>query len=200
MNLKKTLGLYLLTFITCGYAVAQDSLKSDKVKRFEIGLRIGSPDLLTLHGNIILPILNNRIVTGITGGWYSINKNDAYLWGINLDYYFKHAGKGLFVGTEFERNIFKFQNVDQSANYGLTYSIDYKYYYRYYNFYMGYACIWDKLYFVPDIGITYWHMDNYMIETLNSKTNSISLTEPVKNGIKTNVLGLLIRLSFGYRF
>jgi len=184
-------GLYLNT-------TAQDTTATATLKRFGVGISFGSPDFLTINGMYILPALQNRLVVGITGGCLKINPITSYEWGVNFDYYMKHAGKGFFAGVQFERSILKLPNENESID-GNTYSISYRYFYRYYNFYAGYTCVWNKFYATPQLGLTYVHTDNYEIENIAYESLKIKLSGP-NDGFKTTSFLPLIRLAFGYKF
>jgi len=193
--------LFIISF--CIPSTAQDSSNTQKRKPFEIGLSIGSPELISLHGVCFLPGLNNHVTIGARAGWFKLNEITSILWGVNIDYYIKHTGKGLYFGAEFERNSIKIRNpTNQTIIDEFTYSttFDYKYFYRYYCFYAGYACIWDKFYVTPELGIAYSHTDNYIIETVLIKNITETVTEPLYPQLKANTVGLLLRLSVGYRF
>jgi hypothetical protein len=193
--------LFIISF--CLPSTAQDSSNTQKRKPFEIGLSLGSPELISLHGVYFLPGLNNHVTIGARAGWYKINEIKSILWGVNIDYYIKHSGKGLYFGAEFERNSIKLSNPTNNTvidDFTFATTFDYTYYYRYYSFYAGYACIWDKFYVTPELGICCSHTDNYVIETVLIKNITKTVTEPLNPQLKANEVGLLLRLSVGYRF
>jgi len=198
------IGLWISFFLCiCGSVIAQDSMKTNKVKPFELGLTIGSPELISIQGKCFLPYLNNHVAVGVKGGWFKINSLTSVLWGINIDYYIKNSSKGLYVGAEFLRNSLNSNNPDNPGiSEGLVYTttIDYTYYYKYYGIYTGYSFVWKKFYINPELGIDYSYKDNYVLETVIINNKLMSVTEPLNPQLKKYGIDPLFRLSFGYRF
>ena len=202
MKIKNIISALLLICVFCS-TNAQDSTKSDRVKRFKLGISIGSPELISLHGEGLLPGLNNHLAVGARAGWFKLNTITSLLWGVNVNYYINNKGKGIYVGAEFERNSLYSNNPEMTGfSQSMIYSntTNYKYYYRYYCFYGGYACVWNKLFFTPELGVGFSHEDNYVEEKVTINNKSMSITEPLNPQLKKNGMGLVLRLSFGYRF
>jgi len=81
-----------------------DSLKiEDKSKLISLGAKIGIPNLASLNGEIILPILDNHFAPYIDYGAFNLDIDDTESdlnyaeYGIN--FYFSNKGKGLYAGA-----------------------------------------------------------------------------------------------------
>lgn len=128
----------ILSLISTAYVSAQDSSITDgasKSKTISIGVKIGAPNILSLNGEFVLPILNNHIAPFIDYGSFSLDIENTqadlkYLeYGLNI--YFGNKGKGLYVGAgsgkltnEFTFNDLTFEDNGVSLKGSATTSLD----------------------------------------------------------------------------
>ena len=96
----------ILSIISTAYVSAQDiSIKDSisKSKTISIGVKAGAPNILSLNGEFVLPILNNHLAPFVDYGSFSLDIENTqadlkYLeYGLNI--YFGNKGKGLYVGA-----------------------------------------------------------------------------------------------------
>ena len=128
----------VLSLISTAYVSAQDSSITDgasKSKTISIGVKVGAPNILSLNGEFVLPILNNHIAPFIDYGSFSLDIENTqadlkYLeYGLNI--YFGNKGKGLYVGAgsgkltnEFTFNDLTFEDNGVSLKGSATTSLD----------------------------------------------------------------------------
>ena len=128
----------ILSLISTAYVSAQDSSITDgalKSKIISIGVKVGAPNILSLNGEFVLPILNNHIAPFIDYGSFSLDIENTqadlkYLeYGLNI--YFGNKGKGLYVGAgsgkltnEFTFNDLTFEDNGVSLKGSATTSLD----------------------------------------------------------------------------
>ena len=128
----------ILSLISTAYVSAQDSSITDgasKSKTISIGVKVGAPNILSLNGEFVLPILNNHIDPFIDYGSFSLDIENTqadlkYLeYGLNI--YFGNKGKGLYVGAgsgkltnEFTFNDLTFEDNGVSLKGSATTSLD----------------------------------------------------------------------------
>ena len=128
----------ILSLISTAYVSAQDSSITDgasKSKTISIGVKAGAPNILSLNGEFVLPILNNHIAPFIDYGSFSLDIENTqadlkYLeYGLNI--YFGNKGKGLYVGAgsgkltnEFTFNDLTFEDNGVSLKGSATTSLD----------------------------------------------------------------------------
>ena len=128
----------ILSLISTAYVSAQDSSITDgasKSKTISIGVKAGAPNILSLNGEFVLPILNNHIAPFIDYGSFSLDIGNTqadlkYLeYGLNI--YFGNKGKGLYVGAgsgkltnEFTFNGLTFEDNGVSLKGSATTSLD----------------------------------------------------------------------------
>ena len=128
----------ILSLISTAYVSAQDSSITDgtsKSKTIFIGVKVGAPNILSLNGEFVLPILNNHIAPFIDYGSFSLDIENTqadlkYLeYGLNI--YFGNKGKGLYVGAgsgkltnEFTFNDLTFEDNGVSLKGSATTSLD----------------------------------------------------------------------------
>ena len=128
----------ILSLISTAYVSAQDSSITDgasKSKTISIGVKVGAPNILSLNGEFVLPILNNHIAPFIDYGSFSLDIENTqadlkYLeYGLNI--YFGNKGKGLYVGAgsgklknEFTFNDLIFEDNGDSLKGSATTSLD----------------------------------------------------------------------------
>jgi len=128
----------ILSLISTAYVSAQDSSITDgasKSKTISIGVKVGAPNILSLNGEFVLPILNNHIAPFIDYGSFSLDIENTqadlkYLeYGLNI--YFGDKGKGLYVGAgsgkltnEFTFNDLTFEDNGVSLKGSATTSLD----------------------------------------------------------------------------
>jgi len=128
----------ILSLISTAYVSAQDISITDSIsqsKTISIGVKIGAPNILSLNGEFVLPILNNHIAPFIDYGSFSLDIENTqadlkYLeYGLNI--YFGNKGKGLYVGAgsgkltnEFTFNDLTFEDNGVSLKGSATTSLD----------------------------------------------------------------------------
>ena len=128
----------ILSLISTAYVSAQDSSITDgasKSKTISIGVKVGAPNILSLNGEFVLPILNSHIAPFIDYGSFSLDIENTqadlkYLeYGLNI--YFGNKGKGLYVGAgsgklknEFTFNDLIFEDNGDSLKGSATTSLD----------------------------------------------------------------------------
>jgi hypothetical protein len=128
----------MLSLISTAYVSAQDISITDSIsksKTFSIGVKAGVPNILSLNGEFVLPILNNHIAPFIDYGSFSLDVENTqadlkYLeYGLNI--YFGNKGKGLYVGAgsgkltnEFTFNDLTFEDNGVSLKGSATTSLD----------------------------------------------------------------------------
>lgn len=100
-----------------------DSLKiEDKSKLISLGAKIGIPNLASLNGEIVLPILDNHFAPYIDYGAFSLDIEDTESdlnyaeYGIN--FYFSNKGEGLYAGAGIAKldSEFTFKNLTFEEN------------------------------------------------------------------------------------
>lgn len=113
----------LISFISYSQTEEIDSLKTeDNTKFISLGVKIGIPNLASLNGEIILPILDNHFAPYIDYGAFNLDIDDTESdlnyteYGIN--FYFSNKGKGLYlgVGTAQLDSEFTFNNLTFEEN------------------------------------------------------------------------------------
>ena len=94
----------LTSLISYSQSEEIDSLKiEDKSKLISLGAKIGIPNLASLNGEIILPILDNHFAPYIDYGAFNLDIDDTESdlnyaeYGIN--FYFSNKVKGLYAGA-----------------------------------------------------------------------------------------------------
>ncbi len=128
----------ILSLISTAYVSAQDISITDSIsksKTISIGVKAGAPNILSLNGEFVLPILNNHIAPFIDYGSFSLDIENTqadlkYLeYGLNI--YFGNKGKGLYVGAgsgkltnEFTFNDLTFEDNGVSLKGSATTSLD----------------------------------------------------------------------------
>ena len=128
----------ILSLASIAYVSAQDISITDSIsksKTFSIGVKAGVPNILSLNGEFVLPILNNHIAPFIDYGSFSLDVENTqadlkYLeYGLNI--YFGNKGKGLYVGAgsgkltnEFTFNDLTFEDNGVSLKGSATTSLD----------------------------------------------------------------------------
>ena len=128
----------ILSLISTAYVSAQDISITDSIsksKTISIGVKVGAPNILSLNGEFVLPILNNHIAPFIDYGSFSLDIENTqadlkYLeYGLNI--YFGNKGKGLYVGAgsgkltnEFTFNDLTFEDNGVSLKGSATTSLD----------------------------------------------------------------------------
>ena len=100
-----------------------DSLKmEDKSRLISLGAKIGIPNLASLNGEIVLPILDNHFAPFIDYGAFNLEIEDTESdlnyaeYGIN--FYFSNKGNGLYVGASMAQldSEFTFNNLTFEEN------------------------------------------------------------------------------------
>ena len=98
--MKKPL-LVLLALVFVQFTTAQ--MESSSSKRISVGAKVGVPNILSLNGEVVLPILDNHFAPFIDYGAFDI-EDDLTDIGLKytefgLNYYFGSKGKGLYIGA-----------------------------------------------------------------------------------------------------
>ena len=98
--MKKTL-LVLLALICVQFSTAQ--MESPSSKRISVGAKVGVPNILSLNGEFVLPILDNHFAPFIDYGAFDIEDGATDV-GLKytefgLNYYFGSKGKGFYIGA-----------------------------------------------------------------------------------------------------
>ena len=128
----------ILSLISTAYVSAQDISITDSIsksKTISIGVKAGAPNILSINGEFVLPILNNHIAPFVDYGSFSLDIENTqadlkYLeYGLNI--YFGNKGKGLYVGAgsgkltnEFTFNDLTFEDNGVSLKGSATTSLD----------------------------------------------------------------------------
>lgn len=98
--------ILILSIISTAYVSAQDISITESIsksKTISIGVKAGVPNILSLNGEFVLPILNNHLAPFVDYGSFSLDIENTqadlkYLeYGLNI--YFGNKGKGLYVGA-----------------------------------------------------------------------------------------------------
>ncbi|MDB4437904.1 hypothetical protein OAC27_02555 [Flavobacteriaceae bacterium] len=120
----KKIPLILITII--GLSVSAQGNNStytnEKSKTISIGVKAGAPNILSLNGEFVLPILNNHIAPFIDYGSFGLDIEDTETtlkyteYGLNV--YLGNKGKGLYVGAGNGtlKNEFTFNNLTFEEN------------------------------------------------------------------------------------
>ena len=96
----------ILSLISTVYVSAQEISITDsnsKSKTISVGVKVGAPNILSLNGELVLPLFNNHIAPFVDYGSFSLDIENTqadlkYLeYGLNI--YFGNNGKGLYVGA-----------------------------------------------------------------------------------------------------
>ena len=92
--------LVLLALVFVQFTSAQMESSS---KRISVGAKVGVPNILSLNGEVVLPILDNHFAPFIDYGAFDIEDGDTEV-GLNytefrLNYYFGSKGKGFYIGA-----------------------------------------------------------------------------------------------------
>ena len=130
--------ILILSIISTAYVSAQDISITDSIsksKTISIGVKAGVPNILSLNGEFVLPILNNHLAPFVDYGSFSLDIENTqadlkYLeYGLNI--YFGNKGKGLYVGAgsgkltnEFTFNDLTFEDNGVSLKGSATTSLD----------------------------------------------------------------------------
>ena len=98
--MKKPL-LLLLALVFVQFTTAQ--MESSSSKRISVGAKVGVPNILSLNGELVLPILDNHFAPFIDYGAFDIEDGDTEV-GLKytefgLNYYFGSKGKGFYIGA-----------------------------------------------------------------------------------------------------
>jgi hypothetical protein len=83
--------------------VTTAQMESSSSKRISVGAKVGVPNILSLNGEVVLPILDNHFAPFIDYGAFDIEDGDTEV-GLNytefgLNYYFGSKGKGFYIGA-----------------------------------------------------------------------------------------------------
>ena len=94
----------LISVISYSQSEEIDSLKiEDKSRLISLGAKIGIPNLASLNGEIVLPILDNHFAPYIDYGAYNLDieetESDLNYTEYGINFYFSNIGKGLYAGA-----------------------------------------------------------------------------------------------------
>ena len=104
--MKKAITLLIILFASLVFAQNEqiDSLNTDSKSKFiSVGAKIGIPNLASINGEIILPILDNHFAPFIDYGTFNLDIDDTQSninyteYGVN--FYFSNKSKGLYAGA-----------------------------------------------------------------------------------------------------
>jgi len=120
--MKKILSVILLIFANTVLAqdIQMDSLT--KTKKLSFGVKVGAPNILSINGEFVLPILNNHFAPYIDYGSFNldIDNTEANMKYIEygLNFYINKKGKGLYIGAGNGKltNEFTFNDLDFEEN------------------------------------------------------------------------------------
>ncbi|CAI8356107.1 MAG: Uncharacterised protein [Cryomorphaceae bacterium] len=120
--MKKILLVILLIFANTILAqdIQMDSLT--KTKKFSFGVKVGAPNILSVNGEFVLPILNNHFAPYIDYGSFNldIDNTEANMKYIEygLNFYINKKGKGLYIGAGSGKltNEFTFKDLEFEEN------------------------------------------------------------------------------------
>ena len=120
--MKKILLVILLIFANTILAqdIQMDSLT--KTKKFSFGAKVGAPNILSVNGEFVLPILNNHFAPYIDYGSFNldIDNTEANMKYIEygLNFYINKKGKGLYIGAGSGKltNEFTFKDLEFEEN------------------------------------------------------------------------------------
>ena len=120
--MKKILLVTLLIFANTILAqdIQMDSLT--KTKKFSFGVKVGAPNILSVNGEFVLPILNNHFAPYIDYGSFNldIDNTEANMKYIEygLNFYINKKGKGLYIGAGSGKltNEFTFKDLEFEEN------------------------------------------------------------------------------------
>tara|TARA_B110000037_G_scaffold20247_1_gene21752 strand:- start:537 stop:1202 length:666 start_codon:yes stop_codon:yes gene_type:complete len=98
-------------------------LSKDPVKNLSFGVKVGAPNILSVNGEFVLPILNNHFAPYLDYGSFNLPIDDnteanmKYL-EYGLNFYINKKGKGLYIGAGNGKltNEFTFENLDFEEN------------------------------------------------------------------------------------
>ena len=120
--MKKILLVILLIFANTILAqdIQMDSLT--KTKKFSFGVKVGAPNILSVNGEFVLPILNNHFAPYIDYGSFNLDidnteANMKYM-EYGLNFYINKKGKGLYIGAGSGKltNEFTFKDLEFEEN------------------------------------------------------------------------------------
>jgi len=94
----------------------------EKSKTFSIGVKVGVPNIISINGEFVLPVLNNRFAPYVDYGSFGLDIEDTettlkYIeYGLNI--YMGKKGKGLYLGAGRGtlKNEFTFKNLTFEEN------------------------------------------------------------------------------------
>ena len=94
----------LVSIISYSQSEEIDSLKiEDKSKLISLGAKIGIPNLASINGEIVLPILDNHFAPYIDYGAFNLDiedtESDLNYAEYGISFYFSNKVKGLYAGT-----------------------------------------------------------------------------------------------------
>jgi hypothetical protein len=120
--MKKILLVILLIFANTILAqdIQMDSLT--KTKKFSFGVKLGAPNILSVNGEFVLPILNNHFAPYIDYGSFNldIDNTEANMKYIEygLNFYINKKDKGLYIGAGNGKltNEFTFKDLEFEEN------------------------------------------------------------------------------------
>ena len=198
----------LISVISYSQSEEIDSLKiEDKSRLISLGAKIGIPNLASLNGEIVLPILDNHFALYIDYGAYNLDieetESDLNYTEYGINFYFSNIWKGLYAGagiakldSEFTFNnlIFEENGVSQIGSAKTNLDINTL------NLKLGFKT-GGSIYFRIEIGYGMGSIPESIdfIETSNGITESFSEDVPAIPGLSSG--GLLIsNFGFGLSF
>jgi hypothetical protein len=182
---------YIISVLLCLFSLSCFSQLSINDKRVRLGLDIGFPNLVSINGEYISPLWNNRI--SFTGdlGYIPFNgsgsKINTLFYGLGSNIYLHPTGKGPYLGLAYGYLNFNSSELnDDPADFDVGFST--------FNSKIGWL-FGDELYFKVELG---YSMIFYDLESVNAflfEAYSVEITPEI------DFLQLLNgRIGVGYRF
>jgi hypothetical protein len=113
----------LASIISYSQSEEIDSLKiENESKLISLGAKIGIPNLASLNGEIVLPILDNHFAPYIDYGTFNLDiedtESDLNYTEYGINFYFSNKGKGLYAGAGIAKldSEFTFNNLTFQEN------------------------------------------------------------------------------------
>ncbi|MFY9445166.1 MAG: hypothetical protein WAP16_03890 [Flavobacteriaceae bacterium] len=120
----KNIFFTLLSLLTLSMSAQMNETDQaiEKSKTFSIGVKVGVPNIISINGEFVLPVLNNRFAPYVDYGSFGLDIEDTettikYIeYGLNI--YMGKKGKGLYVGAGSGtlKNEFTFNNLTFEEN------------------------------------------------------------------------------------
>ena len=120
----KNIFFTLLSLLTLSMSAQMNETDQaiEKSKTFSIGVKVGVPNIISINGEFVLPVLNNRFAPYVDYGSFGLDIEDTETtlkfieYGLNI--YMGKKGKGLYLGAGSGtlKNEFTFKNLTFEEN------------------------------------------------------------------------------------